>query len=334
MKKYIFYFIAPLLTISALTANAQTGAVKKRPTTAKNGAAKKNAVVKKSITPAEVAGMLKTSKGSFYKIYTANPGAKAKISDVITFNFIQKTGKDSVLYSSYTAGHPAQAQIQPSRGLGDMMDVFPLLAAKDSALVKIPADSIFKGHEEARPPFFPKGSFLTFIIKMEKIQSINEAMAERNAAMEKQKQAEVGAAKEYVTSHGLKTTSTASGIQYVITAPTDKYKPVNGDTVLVNYTGKLLNGKVFDSSIEANAKAAGLDQPGRPYEPISVVVGEGRVIPGWEEALLLMNEGSKATFIIPSGLAYGERGSGAIPPNSTLTFDMELVKVKPAKKTN
>jgi FKBP-type peptidyl-prolyl cis-trans isomerase FkpA len=334
MKKYILYFIAPLLTISALTATAQTGAVKKRPAAAKSGAVKKPGIVKKSVTPPQVAGMLKTAKGSFYKIYTANPGAKPKVSDVITFNFIQKTGKDSVLYSSYAAGHPAQAQIQPSRGLGDMMDVFPLLAAKDSALVKIPTDSIFKGHEEARPPFFPKGSFLTFVLKMEKVQSLNEAMAERNAGMEKQKQAEVAAASEYVTSHGLKTTSTATGLQYVITSPSDKYKPVNGDTVLVNYTGKLLNGKVFDSSIEANAKAAGLDQPGRPYEPISVVIGEGRVISGWEEGLLLMNEGSKATFVIPSGLGYGERGSGAIPPNSTLLFDIEMVKVKPAKKTN
>ncbi|HEY9195731.1 MAG TPA: FKBP-type peptidyl-prolyl cis-trans isomerase [Mucilaginibacter sp.] len=333
MKKYILYFIAPLLTISALTANAQTGAVKKRPATAKSGVAKKAGPAKKTVTPPQVVGMLKTSKGSFYKIYTANTGVKPKISDVITFNFIQKTDKDSVLYNSFAAGHPAQAQVQPSRGLGDMMDVFPLLAAKDSALVKIPADSIFKGHEEARPPFFPKGSFLSFVIKMEKIQSINEAMAERNAALEKQKQAEVAAANAYVTSHGLKTTSTASGLQYVITSPTDKAKPANGDTVLVNYTGKLLNGKVFDSSIEANAKAAGLDQPGRPYEPISVVLGEGRVIPGWEEALLLLNEGSKATFIIPSGLAYGDRGSGAIPPGSTLLFDIELVKVNPAKKT-
>ncbi|MDB5147825.1 MAG: peptidylprolyl isomerase, partial [Mucilaginibacter sp.] len=201
MKKYILYFIAPLLIVSALTATAQTGAVKKRPAAAKSGAVKKSAIVKKSVTPPQVAGMLKTSKGSFYKIYTSNPGAKPKISDVVTFNFIQKTGKDSVLYSSYTTGHPAQAQIQPSRALGDMMDVFPLLAAKDSALVKIPTDSIFKGHEEARPPFFPKGSFLTFVLKMEKVQSLNDAMAERNAGMEKQKQAEVAAANEYVTSH-------------------------------------------------------------------------------------------------------------------------------------
>jgi FKBP-type peptidyl-prolyl cis-trans isomerase len=93
----------------------------------------------------------------------------------------------------------------------------------------------------------------------------------------------------------------------------------------------LLSGKLFDTSIEANAKAAGVQQPGRPYEPISVVLGEHRVISGWDEGLLLLNEGSKATFIIPSNLAYGERPNGEIPGYSTLVFDIELVKVKPGK---
>jgi hypothetical protein len=110
---------------------------------------------------------------------------------------------------------------------------------------------------------------------------------------------------------------------------------VNGDTVYVNYTGRTLDGKVFDSSIEAEAKKGGLEQPGRVYEPISFALGEGRVIPGWEQGLLLVNEGAKATFIIPSDLAYGPQGAGAdIKPFSTLIFDLELVKVKkPAKPT-
>jgi FKBP-type peptidyl-prolyl cis-trans isomerase FkpA len=302
MKKNIFYFLLPALTAFALNAGAQT------------------------------AGLQKTPNGAFYQIYTANPGEKAKLNDVVTFNFIQKTDKDSVLYSSYKAGHPVQAQIQASQNVGDLMEILPLLAAKDSVMVKVPTDSVFKGHEEARPPFFPKGSFLTFIIKMEKVQSLNDAIAERNAGLEKLKQAEAAGANDYITAHGLKLLTTASGLKYVVTSPTVKRKPLAGDTVLVNYTGKTLNGKVFDSSVEANAKAGGLQQPGRTYEPLTVILGQGRVIPGWDEGLLLLNEGSKATFIIPSGLAYGERGNGPdIPGYSTLAFDVELVKIKPAK---
>ena len=121
-------------------------------------------------------------------------------------------------------------------------------------------------------------------------------------------------------------------MKYKITKPSVKRKPLAGDTVLVNYTGKTLDGKVFDSSVEAEAKKGGLDQPGRHYEPIKFAVGAGMVIPGWDEGLLLLNEGSKAELIIPSKLGYGEKGAGDdIKPFSTLLFDVELVKVIPVK---
>ena len=273
-----------------------------------------------------------TPKGAFYQKFTNNTGEKIKLNDVITFNFIQKTDKDSVLFSTYKSGKPVQAQIQPSQNAGDLMEVFPLLAAKDSALVKVPTDSVFKGHEEARPPFFPKGSYLTFILKIEKVQSLNDAIAEKNAAAQKLKDGETAAANNYVTTNKINAVTTASGLKYVVTQPSVKRKPLAGDTVMVNYTGRILNGKVFDSSIAAEAKSAGLDQPGRTYEPISVVLGQGQVIPGWDEGLLLLNEGSKSTLIIPSALAYGEKGAGQdIPPYSTLIFNVELVKVKPGK---
>ncbi|MDN3550364.1 FKBP-type peptidyl-prolyl cis-trans isomerase [Mucilaginibacter aquaedulcis] len=276
--------------------------------------------------------MQPTGKGAFYQLFTNNTGEKIKLNDVITFNFIQKTDKDSILYSTYKAGKPVQAQIQPSQNVGDLMDVFPLLTVKDSALVKVPTDSVFKGHEESRPPFFPKGSYLTFILKIEKVQSLNDAIAEKKAEGQKLKDAEAASAGSYITSHKLTPVTTASGLKYMVTRPSVKRKPLAGDTVLVNYTGRTLSGKVFDSSVETEAKGAGLDQPGRKYEPISVVLGQGQVIPGWDEGLLLLNEGSKATLIVPSSLAYGDRGAGEdIAPYSTLLFDVELVKVKPGK---
>jgi FKBP-type peptidyl-prolyl cis-trans isomerase len=213
------------------------------------------------------------------------------------------------------------------------MEVFPLLTVKDSALVKVPADSIFKGHEEQRPSFLPKGSNLTFIIKIERVQSLNDAIAERNANIEKTKAAETADRNSYITSHKLVLKTTATGLKYTITKPSTKPKPLKGDTLLVNYTGRTLDDKVFDSSVEAVAKSAGLQQPGRTYEPIQIIVGTASVIPGWDEGLLLVNEGAKAMFVIPSGLAYGSQGQGDIKPYSTLVFDIELVKVKPIKHT-
>jgi len=280
----------------------------------------------------------RTPKGALYQVFTHSTGNKIMLNDVVTFQFIQKTDKDSVLFSTYAAGHPVQVQIVATKNVGDLMEIFPLLTVKDSALVKVPTDSIFVGHEDQRPGFFPKGSNLIFILKIEKVQSLNDAIAERNAAIaekkaadEKLKADEAKNAAKYIADHKLILKTTATGLKYVITKPSAKLKPLKGDTLLVNYAGRTLDDKVFDSSIEAIAKGAGLQQPGRTYEPLEVIVGAERVIPGWDEGLLLLNEGAKATFFIPSSLAYGEQGQGDIKPYSTLIFDIELVKVKPIK---
>ena len=272
----------------------------------------------------------RTAKGASYHIFTANTGDKIKSGNVITFNVIQKTDKDSVLYNSYQSGRPVKLQVQPSQNVTDLMEIFPLLALKDSAIVKVPTDSIFVGHEEQRPPFLPKGSNIVFLLKVERVQTLDEAIAERNTAMEAMKSAEALALSKYVTESHKTYVTTASGLKYIITQPSVKRKALKGDTAYVNYVGHTLSGKVFDTSIESVAKQSGLQQPGRTYEPIKVAVGEGNVIPGWDEALLLLNEGSKANLVIPSALAYGEKGvSEDIPGFTPLVFDIEVVKIKP-----
>jgi FKBP-type peptidyl-prolyl cis-trans isomerase FkpA len=177
----------------------------------------------------------------------------------------------------------------------------------------------------------PKGSYLRFTLKIKRVQSLNDAIAERNAAAEKMKAGELADANKYIADHKLFLKTTPSGLKYVITKPSLKRKPLKGDTVFVNYAGRTTDGKLFDTSIESVAKAAGMNQPGRPYEPIQVVLGAGGIIKGWDEGLLLLNEGSKAMFVIPSSLAYDGQGQGDIAPYSTLIFDIELVKIKPTK---
>lgn len=108
---------------------------------------------------------------------------------------------------------------------------------------------------------------------------------------------------------------TESGLQYKEITPGTGNKPTATDKVKVHYSGTLIDGTVFDSSIERG-------------EP--VVFGVNQVIPGWSEAIQLMNEGAKYQVFIPSDLAYGPRGAGqAIGPNATLIFDIELIKVNP-----
>lgn len=105
---------------------------------------------------------------------------------------------------------------------------------------------------------------------------------------------------------------TASGLQYKIVTETTGEKPKATDSVKVHYHGCLINGDVFDSSVERG-------------EPISFPLNQ--VIPGWTEGVQLMNIGSKYTFFIPADLAYGDSPVGTIPGGSTLIFDVELLGI-------
>jgi FKBP-type peptidyl-prolyl cis-trans isomerase len=110
-------------------------------------------------------------------------------------------------------------------------------------------------------------------------------------------------------------TTTESGLSYFMIKEGEGAQATAGNTVSVHYTGKLTDGTKFDSSHDRG-------------QPIEFPLGEGRVIPGWDEGIALLKVGGKATFIIPPHLAYGARGAGGvIPPNATLIFEVELIDI-------
>lgn len=112
---------------------------------------------------------------------------------------------------------------------------------------------------------------------------------------------------------------TESGLQLKISHPGSGNFPAPGDMISVHYTGKLLDGTIFDSSVQRG-------------QPFNFEIGTGQVIKGWDEGFLLLKKGAKATLIIPADLAYGSRQMGTIPANSVLIFDVELIDIKPAIK--
>lgn len=156
--------------------------------------------------------------------------------------------------------------------------------------------------------------------------SYDEAKAEIQkffGEMEKRQQAEAAkmaevnekAGKDFLLENGKRAEvkTTPSGLQYEVLTEGDGPIPTATDSVEVHYTGKLIDGTVFDSSVERGTPAT---------------FGVTQVIPGWVEALQLMKAGSKWRLFIPSQLAYGPQGAGGIiGPNSTLIFDVELLKV-------
>lgn len=135
------------------------------------------------------------------------------------------------------------------------------------------------------------------------------------AIMEQEAQNNKKMGVEYMAENAKKegVVTTASGLQYEIITPAEGAKPVASDRVKVHYHGTLLDGTVFDSSIDR----------GTPAE-----FGVTQVIAGWQEGLQLMNVGSKVRFVIPSDLAYGDQGAGQmIAPGSTLIFEVELLEI-------
>lgn len=115
--------------------------------------------------------------------------------------------------------------------------------------------------------------------------------------------------------------TTESGLQYQVLEQGEGKTPQKGDKVKVHYTGTLIDGTQFDTSMKGENK----------NKPFEFVVGEGRVIKGWDEALQKMPMGSKWKLFIPAELAYGERQAGIIKPGSTLIFDVELLEILPKK---
>lgn len=151
------------------------------------------------------------------------------------------------------------------------------------------------------------------------IQKFFTAMEERQrAAAEEIGKVNAAAGEEFLGKNGQRSEVkiTTSGLQYEVLEEGTGIQPKAIDRVMVHYTGKLIDGTVFDSSVERGEPAT---------------FGVTQVIPGWVEALQLMKEGAKWRLFIPSNLAYGPNGAGGvIGPNATLIFDVELIKVFPA----
>jgi FKBP-type peptidyl-prolyl cis-trans isomerase FkpA len=258
----------------------------------------------------------------------------ARVGQILSAHLQFRTAADSVLMHSrrQNRNQPVRIPLDTVRRQqqGTVEEALSLLQPGDSGVFRLNLDTVFaKSFRQPVPPFIRRaGSTLTVLARAEKIQTQEQAMQDfqqeqARAQAEAKKQAAARALKEdtqiqaYLKQNKLKGLKTPSGLYYVITKAGTGAKPKAGQTVAVLYTGMLLSGKVFDASARNGNK------------PIEFPLGQGRVIPGWDQGIALLPKGSKAVLLIPSALAYGPRGAGAdIPPNSILRFNVELVGVQ------
>lgn len=149
--------------------------------------------------------------------------------------------------------------------------------------------------------------FLLAALTLSAVAGCNSATEQQNASQSGADSAAISTEAKVTTKSGLKYTILKEG---AATAPVAK----SGDKVSVHYTGYLTNGSKFDSSVDRN-------------QPFEFPLGQGRVIPGWDEGVAGMKVGEKRKLVIPPELGYGSRDMGAIPPNSTLIFEVELLGI-------
>ncbi|MEJ5090906.1 peptidylprolyl isomerase [Sphingobacterium faecium] len=306
--------------------------------------------MKKSILLLASAGLLFTACQNFkkaeggleYKIAKDAGAEKAVSGDLLSVDMVVKTDRDSLLNSTYDAGIPQIVQLYPDsiikQNPGDPTGLFKFVGEGDSLVFKIDLDSVAAKTQQPKPAFADK--YIIYTLKVQKHfkkgkltdqqlgEQVTKYFEEQTAKL---KGAEAGKVEAYLKNNKLEPKKTASGLQYVITKQGTGKNAVVGDTVVVNYIGKLTNEKVFDTNQADLAKKHKVFNPQRPYEALRLHLGVDGVITGWTEAFQLLNKGSKATLVIPSALAYGERNAGQIPPYAPLVFDVEVIDIIPGK---
>jgi len=245
-----------------------------------------------------------TESGIYYAIEKQGDGkGNPTKNDQITAHYHGTTLDGTVFDSSVDRGTPFEFKL--GGVIKGWQEAIPLLSRGGKGKFMIPSALAYgtRGAGAKIPPNSP------LVFEIELIDFVDPAIADANRAEEQE-----AAIQDYAAKNNLKLEQTDRGVYYVIEKKgTGTVHPTIASTVKCHYHGTLLDGTVFDSSVERG-------------EPIEFPLG--RVIPGWQDGIPVLTEGAKGKFIIPSAMGYGARPAGKIPPHSVLVFDVELIEIK------
>ena len=269
-------------------------------------------------------GFKKLPGGIEYKIIKDAPGKNAMVGDIVEYNFIAQVDTTTLYDSRKKEGKPHVDRVEDMKTPGQYQAVLPMLSAGDSAMVQISCDTILStipaDRRQGLPPWLKKGNKIKIYISVVSVKSMDDFKKEMDAQASAQAQTDDKILQDYFAKNNIKAQKTASGLYYNIEKEGTGPTITNGQNVTMNYTGKTLDGKTFDSNEDSTFGHKA---------PFDFVPGRGGVIKGWEEGVLMMKKGTKATLYIPSTLAYGPQSpTPAVPANSILIFTMEVTDVK------
>ena len=276
-----------------------------------------------------------TENGLLYRFETQNSeGAQPQAGDLLVGELILRIENDTLFNNTGNPDRIFQVAEAPMFK-GDIVEGLHMMHVGDKAIFKIPADSIGNFMMESQmPPQYKKGSgqYFYYEITLHELVTKDELAQEQANFIEEmnlRKENEPATLAEYITKNNITAKPTKSGLYIIVNKKGDGPKVATGKKVSVNYTGRLLDGTLFDTSREADAREAQKYQEGREYGPMTYTVGSQPMIKGWEEGVMGQPAGSDITLVMPSELAYGARGAGRdILPYSPLVFNLTIESVE------
>ncbi len=264
----------------------------------------------------------KCSKYKGYKKDRATGIYYQFFGDIHDTAVMPKTGDLVGMLFSLRAGDSVLIPMSPNEMLmdslyeGDIYAALRMMHVGDSASFILDGKEFFKHFMQ--DTIYPFGDApLYFDVKLYgqmPAAQFQQMRAEYESMLKEKQAAEADSIRAYIDKNKIKVQPTPEGIYIITTKKGTGAQPEPMQDVTVHYTGKFLDGKKFDSSVDRG-------------EPFTFTLGARQVIPGWEVAVSKMHVGDKATVLIPSDYAYGERGNYGIPPFSPLVFDIELLSV-------
>ena len=261
-----------------------------------------------------------------YKIHKKGTGKTKKviINQFITFHVWVYNDRDSLIRTTYPS-RPAIKEISTAEykyaDRGYMTEMLLKLSTGDSATFRMSADFLFSTIKRKRPKYLKPSDHIKYVIKVLNVQQHEEVLHDKEAKVFQQRQKDEKIISAYLKGKKFPTAlkKTYAGVYYYFTKEGKGDFPVKGDVVMVKYKTMFLDGKVWRTS----------KMDGRVFD---FPVGHKYVIPGFDQVLLLMREGTKGHFIMPSYLCYGENGFYGIPPHTILKFDIEFLAIKSRKQ--
>jgi peptidylprolyl isomerase len=258
--------------------------------------------------------------GIYYIEIERGKGKFPQVDEYATVHFTVSLLDGQHLFSSADAGQPLEFQIGSRFENDGFQKVVQRMKLGGKAEAIVPSELAFgaQGMRNIVPPYSPlfyEVELIGIMSKEEYDKKILEKEAQQKAEEAMKEKQEMIDLQNYLEENNITVAPRESGLVYIETQAGSGDQPEAGQKVKVHYTGTLLDGTKFDSSLDRG-------------EPLEFTIGQGQVIKGWDEGIALMKEGGKATLIIPSSIGYGARGAGGIiQPYSTLVFDVELIEV-------